>query len=61
MKNCLFSQGESDLLSAFREGKDIVPLIVKNVLDKKEMRGGMKTQEEFYSPNKNRSMILIGG
>lgn len=61
MKNCLFSQGESDILSALREGKDIVPMIVKNVQDKKEMRGGMKTQEEFYSPLKNRSMILIGG
>jgi molybdenum cofactor biosynthesis protein A len=61
MKNCLFSQGESDLLTAFRAKKDLKTIIESNILAKKEVRGGMKTQEEFSSPSKNRSMVLIGG
>ena len=27
LKNCLFSNGETDLLTSFRNGEDILPLI----------------------------------
>ena len=64
MKNCLFSKGETDLLSALRSGEDIVPLILKTVLAKKAERGG-----QFMELNSikdpalidNRSMVAIGG
>jgi cyclic pyranopterin phosphate synthase len=64
LKNCLFSQGETDLLSPLREGRDIEPLIQKAVLAKKSMRGGMDSPEKFEEPKnhgQNRSMIRIGG
>lgn len=60
MKNCLFSNGEIDLLSSFREGKDIRPLILENVLSKKQERGGV-FEENGFSNYTNRSMIKIGG
>lgn len=64
LKNCLFSATESDLLTAFREGKDIEPIIQKAVRAKFKMRGGMDTLEKLQEPklhNNNRSMITIGG
>jgi len=64
LKNCLFSQGEEDLLTPLRTGADIEPLIQKAVLNKKNMRGGMDSPEKFKSPKnhgQNRSMIRIGG
>jgi cyclic pyranopterin phosphate synthase len=64
LKNCLFSATESDLLTAFREGKDIEPIIEKAVRAKFKMRGGMDTLEKLQEPklhNNNRSMITIGG
>ncbi len=64
MKNCLFSAGETDLLSAMRNGEDVVPLILESVWKKKKVRGGMSSFEEFSSSSnnqKNRSMITIGG
>lgn len=60
MKNCLFSFGETDLLTAFRAGNDIRPLITDNVLRKKELRGGMESVESF-GQQQNRTMIAIGG
>ncbi|MCC7298472.1 MAG: GTP 3',8-cyclase MoaA [Bacteroidia bacterium] len=64
MKNCLFSNGETDILAAFRRNEDIVPLIVQSVLNKKEKLGGQfggdfgeLNAEELH----NRSMIKIGG
>jgi cyclic pyranopterin phosphate synthase len=57
MKNCLFSSGETDLLSAFRKGEDIVPLIQASLLEKKQERGGQFDFENI----ENRSMIRIGG
>ncbi len=39
IKNCLFSQSETDLLSAFRNGESIRPLIIDTVLNKKKSRG----------------------
>lgn len=64
MKNCLFSQSETDLLTAFRNGDDIRPIIFENVWKKKSTRGGMESFEEFADASlnqKNRSMISIGG
>lgn len=57
MKNCLFSQSETDLLSALRKGENIEDLIISNILSKKEALGGRFDFENI----KNRSMIRIGG
>lgn len=64
MKNCLFSGNETDLLSAFRNGEDVDQLIRKSVWNKKAVRAGMDSFEEFSDASlnqKNRSMITIGG
>jgi len=64
MKNCLFSQGETDLLSAFRSGKDLEPLIKECISNKKEALGGQfNTDFEHLEASAihNRSMITIGG
>lgn len=64
LKNCLFSQSETDLLSAFRQGQDIAPLISGNIADKKKALGGQFTTDlEKIETSKleNRSMIAIGG
>ncbi len=64
MKNCLFSKDETDILSAFRRGEDIVPLILGNVEAKALERGGQFV-EDFHQLQavgiENRSMIAIGG
>lgn len=57
MKNCLFSEGETDLLSAYRSGKEIESLIIQNLQTKKEALGGRFDFEKI----ENRSMIKIGG
>jgi len=64
LKSCLFSAGESDLLTPLRDGKDITQLIKKAVQSKFKIRGGMDTLEKLETPDlhsKNRSMITIGG
>lgn len=64
LKNCLFSSGESDLLTALRSGNSIEPIIQKAVRAKFKIRGGMNTIEKLQEPklhNNNRSMITIGG
>lgn len=64
MKNCLFSQQETDLLAALRRGEDIVPLIQQSVGSKAAERGGQFTpniEEMDTGILKNRSMISIGG
>ncbi|MCC6370326.1 MAG: GTP 3',8-cyclase MoaA [Bacteroidia bacterium] len=64
LKNCLFSQNETDLLGALRNGADIKPLIYESVWNKKSVRGGMDTFEDLSNSDlnqKNRSMIAIGG
>ena len=64
MKNCLFSNTETDLLTPFRTGNDIVPLIYQSIKDKKQALGGQFTTEmEKIETSKleNRSMITIGG
>jgi GTP 3',8-cyclase len=57
LKNCLFSEGETDLLTAFRAGQDLEPLIRANVSGKKASLGGRFDFEKI----ENRSMIKIGG
>ncbi len=64
LKNCLFSNTESDLLTPFRAGEDLRPIIQKAVLGKYAVRGGLSTPEQFENPeehSENRSMIRIGG
>jgi cyclic pyranopterin phosphate synthase len=64
MKNCLFSTGETDLLTPLRNGKDITDLIRGSVLDKHEKLGGQfKGQYSMVNSGelKNRTMISIGG
>lgn len=64
LKNCLFSSGESDLLTMLRAGKSIEPIIQKAVQAKLKVRGGMDTLEKLQEPKlhkNNRSMITIGG
>jgi cyclic pyranopterin phosphate synthase len=64
MKNCLFSQTETDLLSALRRGEDIVPLIKQSISAKAAERGGQfapNIEEIDTTAMKNRSMISIGG
>lgn len=64
MKNCLFSNAETDLLTAFRNGEDIIPLIHLSIQSKAKELGGQFTTdfEHLHAENiNNRSMITIGG
>ena len=64
LKNCLFSNYETDLLTPYRNGEDITDLIEKNILlKKKELGGQFNKAFEDLNPDKilNRSMINIGG
>ncbi|HEU0124962.1 GTP 3',8-cyclase MoaA [Flavobacterium sp.] len=64
IKNCLFSNSETDLLTAFRNGESIEDLISDSIQNKKKVRAGMSTVNEIDNPilhSDNRSMIAIGG
>ena len=64
LKNCLFSQGETDLLSPLRKGEDILPLIQQSIAAKAKQLGGQfsGTFELLDAASiQNRSMITIGG
>jgi cyclic pyranopterin phosphate synthase len=62
IKNCLFSQEESDLLSAHRNQEDLVPIIRSAIALKHPERGGNVAFKDFTEKDiKNRSMITIGG
>ena len=64
IKNCLFSNSETDLLTAFRNGESITELIYTSIKNKKKVRAGMVTVSEMDDPAlhfDNRSMITIGG
>jgi molybdenum cofactor biosynthesis protein A len=64
IKNCLFSNAETDLLTAFRNGESIEDLIGFSIKNKKKMRAGMDTIDAVNNPilnQDNRSMITIGG
>ncbi|MBI2966593.1 MAG: GTP 3',8-cyclase MoaA [Bacteroidetes bacterium] len=58
MRNCLFATMETDLLNALRQGKDIRPLIIAGLRDKKKERGG---HTEMSALLNNRKMVEIGG
>jgi cyclic pyranopterin phosphate synthase len=64
LKNCLFSNGETDLLNPLRNGSDILPLIKSTIWEKKKELGGqLVTDFQLIDANtiNNRSMISIGG
>jgi cyclic pyranopterin phosphate synthase len=64
IKNCLFSQKETDLLSALRNGEDVLPLIQESIASKAKELGGQFTKdfEKIQTEDlQNRSMISIGG
>lgn len=64
LKNCLFSNSEADLLTAYRNGDDIVPLIRESVWSKKARRAGMDSFDEYSDlrhHHDNRAMVAIGG
>lgn len=64
MKNCLFSKGEADILSALRNGDDLVPIIQQCVWRKNAARGGQMLGDLSQISGDaidNRSMISIGG
>lgn len=64
MKNCLFAEKETDLLSPLRNGEDIVPLIHQNIKSKAKELGGQFTTDFSHLHAEdihNRSMITIGG
>ena len=62
IKNCLFSNNELDLLTAYRNNESLVPLIKQSLFNKKKQHAGIESFEKTL-PNelKNRSMISIGG
>ncbi|MDT0643479.1 GTP 3',8-cyclase MoaA [Zunongwangia sp. F363] len=64
IKNCLFSNHETDVLGALREGQNLEELISNSLFKKKAVRAGMDNFEKLNDPErhtKNRSMITIGG
>lgn len=63
MKNCLFGKEELDLISAFRKGENIIPIIEKSIFLKHQKLGGQFDDYENIQPHnlENRSMIKIGG
>lgn len=62
IKNCLFSNSETDLLTAYREGSPIIPKIIEAIDSKEKERGGNgEFNDEMAEKLQNRSMITIGG
>lgn len=64
MKNCLFSQEETDLLTAFRRGEDVLPLIYQSIGKKAKELGGQFTTdfehihaEEIYNRKIGRAHV----
>jgi len=64
IRNCLFSPNETDLLRAYRNGDDIIPLILQSITAKKAQRAGLNSLNDLniqcHTTN-NRSMVTIGG
>ncbi len=64
MKNCLFSTSETDILTPFRQGQNIIPYIQQNVKRKEAALGGQLGDDYTLLDTtllENRSMIAIGG
>ena len=61
MKNCLFANAETDLLTPFRKGAALEALILDAIKSKKYSRDGMEVEMKETQYEQNRSMISIGG
>ncbi|AVR47524.1 GTP 3',8-cyclase MoaA [Christiangramia fulva] len=61
MKNCLFANSETDLLTPLRNGEEMDPIIINAIKSKKYSRDGMDVKMDPEHYEKNRSMISIGG
>lgn len=64
IKNCLFSNHETDLLTALRKKENLEELILTSLNKKKKVRAGMNSFQKLNDPKRhtnNRSMITIGG
>jgi cyclic pyranopterin phosphate synthase len=64
LKNCLFSNDETDLLAALRKGEDIDGLITGSLAKKHKERGGQfgaDIAQLDAGAIQNRSMVAIGG
>ncbi len=64
IKNCLFSNSETDLLTPFRNGEPLEDVIAFAIQNKMKVRAGMETIDAVNNPvlnQDNRSMIAIGG
>jgi len=64
LKNCLFSDGETDLLTALRNQEEVTPLIHASIQSKAKQLGGQfsGTFELLDAASiHNRPMITIGG
>lgn len=57
IKNCLFSQTETDLRIPLRNGQDLNPIIRQSILEKKKQHAGMFELAELPG----RTMTTIGG
>jgi cyclic pyranopterin phosphate synthase len=64
LRNCLFSRDETDLLTAFRNGTDLRPLIAASVSGKAARLGGLpefQDKENLQAQLSKRAMVKIGG
>ena len=61
MKNCLFANSETDLLTPMRNGEEMDALIINAIKTKKFSRDGMDVKMDAKHFEQNRSMISIGG
>ncbi len=61
MKNCLFANSETDLLTPMRNGEEMNDLIINAIKTKKFSRDGMDVKMDAKHYEQNRSMISIGG
>lgn len=61
MKNCLFANSETDLLTPLRKGEKLDEIIIDAIKTKKYSRDGMDVKMDADHYEKNRSMISIGG
>lgn len=64
IKNCLFSDNETDLLTTLRSGGDVQQLIAENIFSKARELGGQLSHDFQHldaTHIHNRSMITIGG
>ncbi len=61
MKNCLFANSETDLLTPLRNGEKMESLIINAIKTKKYSRDGMDVKMDADHYENNRSMISIGG